>query len=90
MFKLISYAVIGVILYWVGTLVHERYQYVTDRRAWLEQGRNMECTAQDRERMLAGFRSALFDPLRERAAAGSWTCALPSFASRRRIPTSPG
>lgn len=69
MFKLISYAIIGGILYWVGNLVYERYEYVTDRRAWLEQGRNMACTEVDRERMLASVHSALFDPIRERAAA---------------------
>lgn len=84
MFKLISYAVIGAVLYWVGNLVHERYEYVTDRRAWLEQGRNMECTEQDRERMLAGFRSALFDPIRERAAARQLDVR---FAELRLAPT---
>lgn len=68
MFKLLSYAIIGAVLYFLGNLVHDRYVYISDRRDWLEQANAMSCTPEDNARLLAQLKSELLGPIRQRTA----------------------
>lgn len=79
MFKFLSYVFCAFLLYFIGNLIHDRYVYISDRRDWLEQGKNMACTAEDNARLLEHIRSDVFDSIQQRVAASNLTPRLAEF-----------
>jgi len=68
---LLSYIFFGVVLYFIGGLIHDRYVYISDRRDWIEQGKSMACTDQDNSRLLAHLKDDVLSSVRQRAGTSN-------------------
>lgn len=73
MLKLLWYVICAVVLYFIGNLIHERYVYISDRRAWLVEGESMACTNEDNTRLLAQLKSEVLDSFQQRVVTNNVT-----------------